>query len=114
MIYEIARARRRGGRRNRLKHFRWWKTVLSGGFSYPKFRIRCFPRKTTGNLQNFRCNGRCPVSPLIFRLKGPLTGHPERSNPTSRPLQPWFENLGKRQLRSPKVYIIDSGLRTLY
>jgi predicted AAA+ superfamily ATPase len=27
-----------------------------------------------------------------------------------RTLQPWFENLGKRQLRSPKVYIRDSGL----
>lgn|ERR1017187_575510 len=27
-----------------------------------------------------------------------------------RALQPWFENLGKRQVRSPKVYIRDSGL----
>ncbi len=27
-----------------------------------------------------------------------------------RQLQPWFENLGKRQVKSPKVYIIDSGL----
>lgn len=27
-----------------------------------------------------------------------------------RVLQPWFENLGKRQLRSPKVYVRDSGL----
>ena len=27
-----------------------------------------------------------------------------------RALQPWFENLGKRQLRSPKVYVRDSGL----
>lgn len=27
-----------------------------------------------------------------------------------RQLQPWFENLGKRQVRSPKVYVRDSGL----
>jgi uncharacterized protein len=27
-----------------------------------------------------------------------------------RQLQPWYENLGKRQVKSPKVYITDSGL----
>jgi predicted AAA+ superfamily ATPase len=27
-----------------------------------------------------------------------------------RQLQPWFENLGKRQLKAPKVYLRDSGL----
>jgi predicted AAA+ superfamily ATPase len=27
-----------------------------------------------------------------------------------RQLPPWFENLGKRQIRSPKVYLRDSGL----
>jgi predicted AAA+ superfamily ATPase len=27
-----------------------------------------------------------------------------------RRLQPWFENLGKRQVKSPKVYVTDSGL----
>jgi predicted AAA+ superfamily ATPase len=27
-----------------------------------------------------------------------------------RQLQPWFENLGKRQVRSPKTYVRDSGL----
>jgi uncharacterized protein len=27
-----------------------------------------------------------------------------------RQLEPWFENLGKRQVRSPKVYVQDSGL----
>lgn len=27
-----------------------------------------------------------------------------------RQLQPWFENLGKRQVRSPKVYLADTGL----
>jgi len=27
-----------------------------------------------------------------------------------RALQPWFENLGKRQIRSPKVYVRDVGL----
>lgn len=27
-----------------------------------------------------------------------------------RQLQPWHENLGKRQVRSPKVYVADSGL----
>jgi predicted AAA+ superfamily ATPase len=27
-----------------------------------------------------------------------------------RQLQPWFENTGKRQVRSPKVYLRDSGL----
>ena len=27
-----------------------------------------------------------------------------------RQIQPWFENLGKRQVKSPKVYIRDSGL----
>jgi predicted AAA+ superfamily ATPase len=27
-----------------------------------------------------------------------------------RVLQPWFENLGKRQRRSPKVYVRDTGL----
>jgi len=27
-----------------------------------------------------------------------------------RQLQPWFENLGKRQIRSPKIYIQDAGL----
>jgi predicted AAA+ superfamily ATPase len=27
-----------------------------------------------------------------------------------RVLQPWFENLGKRQVKSPKVYVRDSGI----
>ncbi|MBS1987431.1 ATP-binding protein [Candidatus Dependentiae bacterium] len=27
-----------------------------------------------------------------------------------RELQPWFENIGKRQVKSPKIYIRDSGL----
>jgi len=27
-----------------------------------------------------------------------------------RQLPPWFENLGKRQVKAPKVYIVDSGL----
>lgn len=27
-----------------------------------------------------------------------------------RQLQPWFENIGKRQIKSPKIYIRDSGL----
>ena len=27
-----------------------------------------------------------------------------------RQLQPWFENLGKRQVKAPKVYVADSGL----
>ena len=27
-----------------------------------------------------------------------------------RQLPPWFENLGKRQVRAPKVYLRDSGL----
>ena len=27
-----------------------------------------------------------------------------------RQLQPWFENLGKRQVKAPKIYIADSGL----
>lgn len=27
-----------------------------------------------------------------------------------RQLQPWFENIGKRQIRSPKVYIRDTGI----
>jgi predicted AAA+ superfamily ATPase len=27
-----------------------------------------------------------------------------------RQLPPWFENLGKRQVKSPKVYVVDSGL----
>lgn len=27
-----------------------------------------------------------------------------------RQLQPWFENIGKRQIKSPKVYLRDSGL----
>lgn len=27
-----------------------------------------------------------------------------------RQLQPWFENLGKRQVKAPKVYVRDSGL----
>ena len=27
-----------------------------------------------------------------------------------RQLQPWFENLGKRQVKSPKIYFRDSGL----
>lgn len=27
-----------------------------------------------------------------------------------RELQPWFENIGKRQIRSPKIYIRDSGI----
>ncbi|MBN1512704.1 MAG: DUF4143 domain-containing protein [Phycisphaerae bacterium] len=27
-----------------------------------------------------------------------------------RPLQPWFENLKKRQVKAPKVYVRDSGL----
>jgi uncharacterized protein len=30
-----------------------------------------------------------------------------------RQLPPWFENLGKRQVKSPKVYIADSGLAHL-
>lgn len=28
----------------------------------------------------------------------------------ARQLQPWYENLGKRQVKSPKVYVRDSGL----
>jgi predicted AAA+ superfamily ATPase len=27
-----------------------------------------------------------------------------------RQLQPWFENMGKRQVRTPKIYLRDSGL----
>ena len=27
-----------------------------------------------------------------------------------RQLSPWFENLGKRQVKSPKIYVRDSGL----
>jgi uncharacterized protein len=27
-----------------------------------------------------------------------------------RQLQPWFENIGKRQVKAPKIYIRDSGL----
>ena len=27
-----------------------------------------------------------------------------------RQLQPWFENLGKRQVKSPKIYLRDTGL----
>jgi len=27
-----------------------------------------------------------------------------------RQLQPWFENLGKRQVKSPKIYLRDSGV----
>src|SRR6202040_25602 len=27
-----------------------------------------------------------------------------------RQLPPWFENLGKRQVKSPKIYVRDSGL----
>jgi len=27
-----------------------------------------------------------------------------------RQLQPWFENIGKRQVKSPKIYLRDSGL----
>ncbi len=27
-----------------------------------------------------------------------------------RQLQPWFENLGKRQVKAPKIYVRDSGL----
>ncbi len=27
-----------------------------------------------------------------------------------RPLQPWFENLGKRQVKAPKIYFRDTGL----
>lgn len=27
-----------------------------------------------------------------------------------RQLQPWFENLGKRQVKAPKIYLRDSGL----
>jgi len=29
---------------------------------------------------------------------------------TVRQLQPWYENIGKRQVKSPKVYVRDSGL----
>ena len=27
-----------------------------------------------------------------------------------RQLRPWFENLGKRQVKAPKVYVRDTGL----
>jgi predicted AAA+ superfamily ATPase len=27
-----------------------------------------------------------------------------------RQFQPWFENISKRQVKSPKIYIVDSGL----
>jgi Domain of unknown function (DUF4143) len=27
-----------------------------------------------------------------------------------RQLQPWFENMGKRQVRSPEIYVRDAGL----
>lgn len=43
--------------------------------------------------------------PTVRRLLDWLTG-----TFMVRQLQPWFENLGKRQVKSPKVYIRDSGL----
>jgi predicted AAA+ superfamily ATPase len=27
-----------------------------------------------------------------------------------RQLQPWYENISKRQIKSPKIYVRDSGL----
>ncbi|MCY4477050.1 MAG: DUF4143 domain-containing protein [Gammaproteobacteria bacterium] len=35
---------------------------------------------------------------------------PESIGDCQRQLPPWFENIGKRQVRSPKVYIADSGI----
>ncbi|HYR24839.1 MAG TPA: DUF4143 domain-containing protein, partial [Aquabacterium sp.] len=43
--------------------------------------------------------------PTVRRLLDWLTG-----TFMVRQLQPWFENLGKRQVKAPKVYIRDSGL----
>src|SRR5205823_12311636 len=37
------------------------------------------------------------------------SGCPERC-PRDSALPPWFENLGKRQVKAPKVYVRDSGL----
>lgn len=43
--------------------------------------------------------------PTVRRLLDWLTG-----TFMVRQLQPWFENLGKRQVKAPKIYIRDSGL----
>jgi hypothetical protein len=43
--------------------------------------------------------------PTVRRLLDWMTG-----TYMVRQLQPWFENLGKRQVKAPKVYIRDSGL----
>ena len=42
-----------------------------------------------------RCSGRWTFSPGLSLV---------------RQLQPWFENAGKRVVKSPKIYIRDSGL----
>jgi hypothetical protein len=44
------------------------------------------------------------VAPTGETASGHLTGA------DGRQLLPWFENLGKRQVKSPKVYLRDSGL----
>lgn len=43
--------------------------------------------------------------PTVRRLLDWLTG-----TFMVRQLQPWFENLGKRQIKAPKIYVRDSGL----
>lgn len=45
------------------------------------------------------------TTPTIRRYLDTLTG-----TLVVRQLQPWFENLRKRQVRSPKVYLADTGL----
>jgi predicted AAA+ superfamily ATPase len=64
---------------------------------------RSFGEQTDQQEQELRCSG--AIEPTVRRYLDLLTN----AN-LVRQLQPWFENLGKRQVKAPKVYVRDSAL----
>ena len=56
--------------------------------------------------------GGIPNLPVVMRHHHPKPPQGGRGNahPQLRQVRPWFENLGKRQVKAPKVYVRDSGL----
>jgi len=61
-------------------------------------------RTTTGSSGTLRS--------LAARSASPIPGYLDKLTDALvvRQLKPWHENIGKRQVRSPKVYVRDSGL----
>ena len=77
----------------------WYDLETSSGMA----SLRTLPEKTLGGKRGLVVLG---VSPATARhYLDILCG-----SYVMRQLQPWLENLGKRQVKSPKLYFRDSGL----